>query len=51
MSPLERLRANPLPFAEHLRIEFVSAELDRIVAKCLSGRSTALWAGEFTAAR
>jgi 1,4-dihydroxy-2-naphthoyl-CoA hydrolase len=37
MSPLERLRANPLPFAEHLRIEFVSAELDRIVAKMLVG--------------
>jgi 1,4-dihydroxy-2-naphthoyl-CoA hydrolase len=33
MSPLERIRANPLPFAEHLRIEFVSAELDRVVAR------------------
>ncbi|WP_158814726.1 PaaI family thioesterase [Methylocapsa sp. S129] len=32
MSPLERIRANPLPFADHLRIEFVSADLDRIVA-------------------
>ena len=32
MSPLERIRANPLPFAEHLRIEFVSADLDRVVA-------------------
>jgi uncharacterized protein (TIGR00369 family) len=37
MTPLERLRANPLPFADHLRIEFVSAELDRIVAKMLVG--------------
>ena len=33
MSLLERIRANPLPFAEHLRIEFISAELDRVVAR------------------
>jgi 1,4-dihydroxy-2-naphthoyl-CoA hydrolase len=33
MSPLERLRANPLPFADHLGVDYVSAELDRIVAK------------------
>ena len=32
MSPLERIRANPLPFADLLGIEFVSADLDRIVA-------------------
>jgi 1,4-dihydroxy-2-naphthoyl-CoA hydrolase len=33
MSPLERIRNHPLPFADHLGIEFVSAELDRIVAR------------------
>jgi 1,4-dihydroxy-2-naphthoyl-CoA hydrolase len=33
MSLLERIRANPLPFAEHLRIEFISAEPDRVVAR------------------
>jgi 1,4-dihydroxy-2-naphthoyl-CoA hydrolase len=33
MSPLERIRANPLPFANLLAIEFISADLDRIVAK------------------
>jgi 1,4-dihydroxy-2-naphthoyl-CoA hydrolase len=33
MTPLERIRANPLPFAEHLGVEFVSAESDRIVAR------------------
>jgi acyl-coenzyme A thioesterase PaaI-like protein len=33
MSPLERLRSNPLPLADHLGIEYSSAELDRIVAK------------------
>ena len=32
MTPLERIRANPLPFAEHLGVEFLSAEPDRIVA-------------------
>ncbi len=35
MSPLERLRTNPLPFARHLGVEYVSAELDRIVATML----------------
>jgi 1,4-dihydroxy-2-naphthoyl-CoA hydrolase len=33
MTPLERIRANPLPFAAHLGVEFVSAEPDRIVAR------------------
>jgi 1,4-dihydroxy-2-naphthoyl-CoA hydrolase len=33
MTPLQRIRANPLPFAELLRIDFVSAELDRIVGR------------------
>jgi 1,4-dihydroxy-2-naphthoyl-CoA hydrolase len=33
MSPLERVRANRLPFADHLGIDFVSAERDKIVAK------------------
>jgi 1,4-dihydroxy-2-naphthoyl-CoA hydrolase len=33
MSPLERIRSHPLPFADHLGIEFVSAERDRIVAR------------------
>jgi 1,4-dihydroxy-2-naphthoyl-CoA hydrolase len=33
MSPLERLRANRLPLADHLGIEFVSADLDQVVAK------------------
>jgi 1,4-dihydroxy-2-naphthoyl-CoA hydrolase len=33
MTPLERIRANPLPFADHLGVEFVSADRDRIVAK------------------
>ena len=33
MTPLERIRANPLPFADLLGVEFVSAELDHIVAR------------------
>src|SRR5450432_2047799 len=33
MTPLERIRANPLPFADLLGIEFISAEPARIVAK------------------
>ncbi len=33
MTPLERIRANPLPFADLLGVEFVSAEPDRIVAR------------------
>ena len=33
MTPLERIRANPLPFADLLGVEFISAELDHIVAK------------------
>ena len=32
MSPLERLRANPMPFAGFLGVRLVSAERDRIVA-------------------
>lgn len=37
MTLLERIRAHPLPFADFLRIEFVSAELDRVVAKMRVG--------------
>src|SRR5579883_3670825 len=33
MDPLARLKAEPLPFAELLGIEFVSATADRIVAR------------------
>ena len=33
MTPLERIRANPLPFADLLGVEFISAELDHIVAR------------------
>jgi 1,4-dihydroxy-2-naphthoyl-CoA hydrolase len=33
MTPLQRIHANPLPFAELLRIDFVSAKPDRIVAR------------------
>ena len=32
MTPLERVRANPLPFADHLGVEFVSVEPDKLVA-------------------
>jgi uncharacterized protein (TIGR00369 family) len=33
MTPLERVLANPLPFAAHLGVEFVCAAPDRLVAK------------------
>lgn len=33
MSPLERIRANPLPFAVLMGIEVVEAESDRLVAE------------------
>jgi uncharacterized protein (TIGR00369 family) len=33
MTPLERLKANPLPFATLLGVEFVEAELDHVVAR------------------
>ena len=33
MSPLERINANPLPFAELIGVEFVSAESDAVTAR------------------
>ena len=33
MSLLERIRANPLPFAELLRIDFLSADADAVAAR------------------
>ena len=35
MSPLERIKAHPLPFAELLGVEFTSAELDAVEARML----------------
>jgi 1,4-dihydroxy-2-naphthoyl-CoA hydrolase len=33
MTPLERISANRLPFADLLGVEFLSADLDRVVAR------------------
>ena len=35
MSLLDRIRANPLPFAELLRIDFLSADADGVAARML----------------
>lgn len=35
MSPLERIKAHPLPFAELLGVEFTSAESDAVEARML----------------
>ena len=35
MSPIDRINANPLPFAQLLGIEFISAEADALAARML----------------
>jgi hypothetical protein len=38
MSLIDRINANPLPFAQLLGIEFISAEADALAARMLIGR-------------
>ena len=51
MSLIDRINANPLPFAQLLGIEFVSAETDSLVARMLIGRTFARSAASLMAGR